>query len=112
MLTLPGVLTLGKGRGLVKQTSLKWLFSGLVQHRPCGVRVADRGLLVQTEDLGKVERVGAMGHEVRRQRLRPGQPGAAGRILQDPPFEVRQDEQSARRWVARAGSVRSLAGAL
>ncbi len=35
---------------------------GLFQEGPCGVRIAHRGLLVEAEDLGKVEWVRAVNH--------------------------------------------------
>ncbi|MFB6782709.1 hypothetical protein ACFCX0_36420 [Streptomyces sp. NPDC056352] len=44
----------------VEQVSSKLLFSGLFQQRPRGVRVANRGLHIESEDLGEVEGVGAM----------------------------------------------------
>lgn len=44
----------------VEQVSSKLLFSALFQQRPCGVRVANRGLRIESEDLGEVEGVGAM----------------------------------------------------
>ncbi|MFE2093375.1 hypothetical protein [Streptomyces sp. NPDC059460] len=44
----------------VEQVSSKLLFSGLFQQRPRGVRVANRGLRIESEDLGEVEGVGAM----------------------------------------------------
>ena len=34
---------------------------GLSQQRPCGVRVAHRGLLVESEYLGEIERIGPVG---------------------------------------------------
>ncbi|MFB8029340.1 hypothetical protein ACFQ6U_06360 [Streptomyces sp. NPDC056465] len=44
----------------VERVSSKLLFSGLFQQRPRGVRVANRGLRVESEDFGEVEGVGAM----------------------------------------------------
>lgn len=44
----------------VAQVSSKLLFSGLFQQRPRGIRVAHRGLRIESEDLGEVEGVEAM----------------------------------------------------
>ncbi|MEV6171784.1 hypothetical protein AB0L99_26660 [Streptomyces sp. NPDC051954] len=45
---------------LVEQVSSKLLFSGLSLQRPRGFRAANRGLRIESEDLGEVEGVGAM----------------------------------------------------
>lgn len=46
---------------LVDRILLKALFSGALQQHPCRVRVADGGLLIDTEDERQVQWVGAVG---------------------------------------------------